>query len=323
MPSDEAFLHDIVEHPDEDAPRLIYADWLDEHGRPERAEFIRVQCALAADPEDADLRRRERELLAEHGDAWRQEVPDWAREDCEFRRGFVAAVGCLVGDWLRHGDELVRRLPVEEVRFRRDPTAEPAALAGAPSLARLRSLILDYVPLGDAGLARLIGSPHLGRLTELWLPGNDLGAGGAALVAAAPRLAGLVILDLRDNDLGDAGARALTASRTLSGLGALQLVNTRVGDPGAEALASGPWRGLTQLYLGHNRIRDAGAQALARSAPASLRVLDLRANAVGNIGARALSGSAPLGDLELLDLEGNPIDIAGDLRQRFGHRVRL
>src|SRR4051794_27785012 len=28
----------------EDGPRLIFADWLDDHGEPERAEFIRLQC---------------------------------------------------------------------------------------------------------------------------------------------------------------------------------------------------------------------------------------------------------------------------------------
>jgi uncharacterized protein (TIGR02996 family) len=31
----------------DDTPRLVYADWLSEHGQPERAELIRVQRALA------------------------------------------------------------------------------------------------------------------------------------------------------------------------------------------------------------------------------------------------------------------------------------
>src|SRR5437899_1980594 len=55
--------------PDDDAPRLVYADWLDEHGHPERAEFIRVQCELARTDSPA-LRRREAELLAAHHDAF-------------------------------------------------------------------------------------------------------------------------------------------------------------------------------------------------------------------------------------------------------------
>jgi uncharacterized protein (TIGR02996 family) len=55
----DGFLSDIRAHPEDDAPRLIYADWLDEQGQLERAEFIRVQCRLAA----IDPRAPERPLL--------------------------------------------------------------------------------------------------------------------------------------------------------------------------------------------------------------------------------------------------------------------
>ncbi|HVK16992.1 MAG TPA: TIGR02996 domain-containing protein [Fimbriiglobus sp.] len=48
MTADErALIQAIIAAPDDDLPRLVYADWLEEHGRPERAEFIRVQCELA------------------------------------------------------------------------------------------------------------------------------------------------------------------------------------------------------------------------------------------------------------------------------------
>ncbi len=40
----DALLRSILENPADDAPRLVYADWLDDHGEPVRAEFIRVQC---------------------------------------------------------------------------------------------------------------------------------------------------------------------------------------------------------------------------------------------------------------------------------------
>ncbi len=43
----DAFMAAILAAPDDDLPRLVFADWLDEHGEPERAEFIRVQCELA------------------------------------------------------------------------------------------------------------------------------------------------------------------------------------------------------------------------------------------------------------------------------------
>src|SRR5262249_28074934 len=47
MSLENLFLADILERPDDDVPRLVYADWLEEHGQPERAEFIRVQCQIA------------------------------------------------------------------------------------------------------------------------------------------------------------------------------------------------------------------------------------------------------------------------------------
>ena len=45
------FLAEILEHPDDDTPRLIFADWLDDHGEPDRAELIRLQVESAALPE--------------------------------------------------------------------------------------------------------------------------------------------------------------------------------------------------------------------------------------------------------------------------------
>lgn len=40
-----SFLRAICEQPDENSVRLVYADWLDEHGEADRAAFIRSQCA--------------------------------------------------------------------------------------------------------------------------------------------------------------------------------------------------------------------------------------------------------------------------------------
>ncbi len=48
MDEKQAFLNAIIDEPDDDALRLIYADWLDDHDEPERAEFIRAQCDLAS-----------------------------------------------------------------------------------------------------------------------------------------------------------------------------------------------------------------------------------------------------------------------------------
>jgi uncharacterized protein (TIGR02996 family) len=50
----------IREAPEEDTARLVYADWLDQHGQADRAEFIRVQCALAKLGPDRRKGRKER-----------------------------------------------------------------------------------------------------------------------------------------------------------------------------------------------------------------------------------------------------------------------
>src|SRR5438034_1048195 len=91
----EGFLEAILEDPDDDAVRLIYADWLEEHDQPARAEFIRVQIALAGlasfDPRRAPLERRERTLLAEHEKAWVGDLPQGV-EQWQFSRGFVESI---------------------------------------------------------------------------------------------------------------------------------------------------------------------------------------------------------------------------------------
>ena len=86
-----ALLAAIRAAPDDDAPRLVYADWLDEHGDPARAEFIRVQCELARHDSPA-LRRREAELLAAHHDKFAGPL---AAPPLRFRfhRGFVVGFG--------------------------------------------------------------------------------------------------------------------------------------------------------------------------------------------------------------------------------------
>jgi uncharacterized protein (TIGR02996 family) len=89
--TDVALLAAIRAAPDDDAPRLVYADWLDEHGQPERAEFIRVQCELAR-RESPALREREAELLATHHDAFAGPL---AAPHLRFRfhRGFIVGFG--------------------------------------------------------------------------------------------------------------------------------------------------------------------------------------------------------------------------------------
>src|SRR5437763_11790587 len=69
-----AFIQAIIELPDDDTPRLVFAEWLDEHGEAERAEFIRLQCSLnSLAPESAEfgpIQERVNQLLNARLDAF-------------------------------------------------------------------------------------------------------------------------------------------------------------------------------------------------------------------------------------------------------------
>jgi uncharacterized protein (TIGR02996 family) len=74
--SDRAgLLRAVLDAPDDDAPRLVFADWFDDNGLPERAEFVRAQCQIArTDPADRErllpLAARESELWEANKQAW-------------------------------------------------------------------------------------------------------------------------------------------------------------------------------------------------------------------------------------------------------------
>lgn len=67
MTTEQDLFAAIVATPDDDGPRLVYADWLEEHGDSERCEFIRAQCTWPTLPELVDVSERVemRELMLE------------------------------------------------------------------------------------------------------------------------------------------------------------------------------------------------------------------------------------------------------------------
>src|SRR5207302_10568596 len=93
-----ALMQAILEAPEDDEPRLVYSDWLEEHGEAERAEFIRLQVQLARLPEDdpglPELKRRETALLQAHREQWLQAAPGALRHRVKFRRGFLGQLDC-------------------------------------------------------------------------------------------------------------------------------------------------------------------------------------------------------------------------------------
>ena len=84
MTTEQAFLDAIRADPDDDTLRLVFADWLDEHGNAAecaRAELIRVQCELARWVPDlrrrTALHSREAALLQAHAQHWLGRDWDW------------------------------------------------------------------------------------------------------------------------------------------------------------------------------------------------------------------------------------------------------
>jgi uncharacterized protein (TIGR02996 family) len=250
MIQDDGFLQAVLEDPDDDAPRLVYADWLEERGEP-RGEFIRTDCALARlaadDPRRPALEERRRQLLAEHGDAWlgplRGLAYGWG-----FRRGFVEEVTADARHFHQHADAFFTA-PLRLVRLLH-AGGVIQSLAECRHLRRLRALHLTDNNLGNRGLSTLLASPSLGGLTTLRLGNNGLTDTGAVLLANASNLAGLEVLNLSRNAIGDAGAEALAASPNLRRLTSLHLGSNLIRDAGAHALAAGPGlRRLTGLDL--------------------------------------------------------------------------
>jgi len=250
-----ALLRAVAAAPDDDTPRLVYADWLDDQGRHERAEFIRLQVELARAPDHprrAELETRQAQLLAAHEQSW---APDSELAlFFEWRRGFVAGIhpaarGVFNGD---DGLRLLAEFPLaEEVAIGFCMT--DAEFRHMPALPNLRSLSLG----GNVSLT----PDAIGRVAR-WRTLRRLRLGGIRVTdAALPRLAGLTglrELDVSWTEVTDGGLPHLAG---LTGLEALDLSHTRVTGRGLSALAALPR--LRRLNLADTVYFDAGLGGLA------------------------------------------------------------
>jgi len=331
--TDAAFLATILDHPDDDAPRLVYADWLDEQGEADRAEFVRLQVRAArmspADPDRRAVLSRAEDLQRAHHVEWVNRLPQFDGVHWEvFDRGFISAVRFDHPDlFFAHAADVFGAAPVRELRLYQFYHTHATRLAGARHLRRIRTLDLnDGNKVANLGVESLMGSKHLANLTTLLLRGNSLGSAGVRAIAMSGYVRKLRHLRLDQNDLYDDGLRYIAESRALARLEQLDLDKTRTGDDGLRALArTAHLSSLKTLFLSNNLVTDEGLAALAGSpAMATLRALYLSRNAITNRGAAALAASAHLGGLELLHLRENRISDDGALAlARSPHLGRL
>ncbi len=255
MPTDEqrALWAAIRANPADDTPRLVYADWLQEHGDEARAEFIRVQCALARIGPDRRKHRKERptlearqqKLLRAHyewaapfrvrlkgGKRWDPE-DRWLRRPI-FRRGFLdasnfeLATARLLAD---AGDELE---PVDSVQisdcqasYNHDNVLAICRWPGAGCV-----VWFSIAGGDDRDITAVTRSDSLVNLSYLGLCGGSVTDAGVEDLAAWPHGAKLRSLDLQENPLTDRAACLIADSHHLSNLTYLGLNRTQISRSG-------------------------------------------------------------------------------------------
>jgi uncharacterized protein (TIGR02996 family) len=110
MTDEAALLAAITAHPDEDTPRLMYADWLEEHDQPDRAEFIRLRCAVEAGTADDEVAddKRAFELEELHRAEWLAGLPQSDDVWWLFCRGFPEVLRVTGKRFLERYESFVR-----------------------------------------------------------------------------------------------------------------------------------------------------------------------------------------------------------------------
>ena len=158
---EDAFLQTILEHPDDDIPRLVFADWLEEQGNP-RGAFIRLQCERAKltqhDSAWKDLLAQEAALLREFDAEWSKPVLRYV-DEVHYRRGFVEHIRVSAMKLLKTADRLFRAAPVSSIRLELNVSKNLLpGIAESPWLAHVSELDLSHEQSGTKDLQTLFRS---------------------------------------------------------------------------------------------------------------------------------------------------------------------
>jgi uncharacterized protein (TIGR02996 family) len=255
----EALVQEIFASPTDEAPRLIYADWLQEQGGPreqDRGEFIHLQCQLHHLPGDApgraELLAREKKIWKKYRSKWLAPVPPkLRRQDLVFQRGFLEELPITARGLRRWGKQIFDAHPVTRVRItgQMDST-EASKVAVLPFLARITTLSLEMAIINQHKLLDcLLTSPFLSQVTDLRLGGNGFTWQAVESLLRLPLLSKITHLSLRGNLIGAAGAQRIAECDRLQALRHLDLSKTDIGSRGARVLAASPHLGKLETLL--------------------------------------------------------------------------
>jgi uncharacterized protein (TIGR02996 family) len=289
----DALLQAVRDRPDDDTPRLVYADWLDEHaGGPAdraRAAFIRLQIDAArlpaGDPRLPDVQAHAAALQADWAADWLAPLVELEWPDChelEFSRGFLAQLPVITEffDFAAIADQLLPREPVDLLSIG-GPPAQLTEAAGHPGVGLVGQLSLSvrvegregYEPGdGDAAVEAAARVSRRVPLRFLAVTRAGLTDRAARAIATAPAFAGLRDLVLQDVLFTADGLTAFRGATFAPGVRRVEVEQRpwRWGpaDRGAEvagAFAAGGYAALERLKLVGYLLGDAGLLALTAS----------------------------------------------------------
>jgi uncharacterized protein (TIGR02996 family) len=288
----DALLRAIIENPAEDTPRLVFADWLDEHADAfpdpsaarSRAAFIRDDIALSQLDEFDPLRLRW-ELL----DKPRRENEPWANASLPrlpiglsfghdspvFRRGFPWALTAPGASELPVPSFPEVAAPIECVRLGRCGSHTIAALRRAPWRDRLTAVEFDQ--RGPASPTDVVLEFAPDRIERVAFLNEAINSAEARYLLASPRLGRLTSLRIARAQAGAAVAAALIHGREALALRELHLVGCRVPRAHLDGLLASPAvAALHALSLGGDLIgHPQKLHAFASLNAPALRSLDL------------------------------------------------